>query len=258
MATPWKIRRTVDLEQPKQTTERLGILAFTGANRAHELIITVQAKGRPVTLGSTTRILAHFLRSGEEIIVPGKTTENISVIRFPEAAYAIATRVSVLVSAEDKDAKIPLYAAVFEPGVGTENVIIDPEGILPTVSDLLAQIAAMEAATAAANNATGNANAAAQRATDAASTAAEATGDANAAAQRATDAAAGAQSWADATATAQTLAPGSAATVSVTTGTGGKKQFVYGIPRGDTGAQGPQGEKGDKGDPGKNGTARAR
>ena len=62
-------------------------------------------------------------------------------------------------------------------------------------------------------------------------------------------------SWENATAAATTLAPGSAATVSLTSGADGKK-LTFGIPRGETGAAGaagatgPQGPKGDKGDTG--------
>ena len=47
--------------------------------------------------------------------------------------------------------------------------------------------------------------------------------------------------WGNATATAQTLAPGSAATVNVNAGEDGGRQFLFGIPKG---------EKGDKGDTG--------
>lgn len=74
----------------------------------------------------------------------------------------------------------------------------------------------------------------------------------NAAAVGARDAAQDAQSavskadavtaaWSGASATAQTLTPGSAATVSVETDENGTKQFTFGIPRGEKGDTGPAG-----------------
>ena len=47
MATSWKIRRTVDLEEWERKAEYLGILAFTGAKNAHQLILTVLENDKP-------------------------------------------------------------------------------------------------------------------------------------------------------------------------------------------------------------------
>ena len=83
------------------------------------------------------------------------------------------------------------------------------------------------AAAAGANESSGSAQAAAQEARDAAQGAAAAAGEAG--------------KWGNATAQAQTLEPGSEATVSVTENAQGNKHITYGIPRG---------EKGEKGDTG--------
>ena len=159
MATPWKIRRAIDLEESEQKAEHLGILAFTGAKNAHQLILTVLENDRPVTFASATNVMAYFMRAGEKVTVKSSVTANVITIRFPAAAYAIQTRVSVLVCAENTDEKVPLYAAVFDPGNGSEDVIIDPDDVIPDVSEMLAQIEAAREATAAANQAAANANA---------------------------------------------------------------------------------------------------
>lgn len=93
-------------------------------------------------------------------------------------------------------------------------------------------------------------NSAISRANAAATTAAEATKDAEDALKKA-DEVTGA--WSGATATAQTLAPGSAATVSVGAGEGGEKQFTFGIPRGEKGEKGDKGETGARGEKGDKG-----
>ena len=54
------------------------------------------------------------------------------------------------------------------------------------------------------------------------------------------------KAWKNATASAQTLEPGEAATVTIEEKEG-VKHLAYGIPRGRDGAQGPQGPKGDTG-----------
>lgn len=71
---------------------------------------------------------------------------------------------------------------------------------------------------------------------------ATATSNANAAATQAAK-------WGSATVSAETLAEGSNATVTVSEANGAK-HITYGIPRGATGAQGAKGDKGDKGDTG--------
>ena len=144
MATPWKIRRTVDLEKWEQKAEHLGILAFTGAKNAHQMILTVFENDQPVSFASATNVMAYFIRAGEKVTIKCSVTANVITFRFPAAAYAIQTRVSVLVCAENTDEKVPLYAAVFDPGNGSENVIIDPDDVIPDVSKVLAQVEAAE------------------------------------------------------------------------------------------------------------------
>ena len=164
MATPWKIRRTIDIEEWEQKAEYLGILAFTGAKKAHQLILTIFENDQPVTFASATSIRAYFMRSGEQVMINGSVTANVITVKFPAAAYAIQTRVSVIICAENTDEKVPLYAAVFDLGNGSENVIVDPDDIIPDVSAVLAQGEAAQEAAAAANRAADAANEAAGRA----------------------------------------------------------------------------------------------
>ncbi|MBR3795325.1 MAG: hypothetical protein IKK34_04775 [Clostridia bacterium] len=158
MATSWKIRRTVDLEEWERKAEYLGILAFTGAKNAHQLILTVLENDKPFIFTDETNIMVYFLRAGEKVMIRGSVMANVVTVRFPAAAYAIQSRVSVLVCAENDDEIVPLYAAVFDPGKGSEDVIIDPEDII-ALPELLKHIETTKEATAAANQAASDANA---------------------------------------------------------------------------------------------------
>ena len=91
--------------------------------------------------------------------IKASVTANVVTVKFPAAAYAVQERVSVLVCLENTEEKVPLYAAVFDPGNGSEDVIIDPDDVIPDVSEMLAQIEAAKEAAAAANQAAANANA---------------------------------------------------------------------------------------------------
>lgn len=104
----------------------------------------------------------------------------------------------------------------------TADATYDPEGLIPSMDALLAMVETIEAAT-----------------------------------QEAKDAAAAASLWAGAQARAQTLAPGSAATVSIADANG-VRVITFGIPQGiqgPQGVQGPQGIQGPRGEPGKDGNS---
>lgn len=104
----------------------------------------------------------------------------------------------------------------------TADATYDPEGLIPSMDALLAMVETIEAAT-----------------------------------QEARDAAAEATLWANATVKTVTLAPGSAATVSIADANG-VRVITFGIPQGiqgPQGVQGPQGIQGPQGEPGKDGNS---
>ena len=103
----------------------------------------------------------------------------------------------------------------------SDGPLLDSSNVIPSIDDLLAKIEVMEAATEACVTATTNAN--------------TAKNSANTAATRANTAAAGAEGWANATASATKLAAGSNPTVKVTTASNGAKTITFGIPQGATG-----------------------
>lgn len=163
MAMPWKIRRTVDLEKWEQKAEHLGLLAYTGAKNAHHLILTVFENDKPVSFDGYN-VRAYFLRSGEKVMIQASVTSNVIAVKFPAAAYAIQTRVSLVVRAENTEDMIPLYGAVFDLACGDEPVTVDPDDLVMDISELLAEVDDMRAATADSKAATAGALTAAQEA----------------------------------------------------------------------------------------------
>lgn len=113
------------------------------------------------------------------------------------------------------------------------------------VADVNSKISEMNAAISGANGAASTAKTAAETANEKAADADATAQEAHAAAD---DAEAERAKWAGATAEANTLEPGSDATVTLSE-SGGVKKFTFGIPRGADGAQG------EKGDTGKSGVA---
>lgn len=136
------------------------------------------------------------------------------------------------------------YEAVFRPiGRPAPGEAVTPEQV--NAWDALVQEINLTLATM--NTAVSGANAAAEKANEGSKTAQAAAQAAENAADSAKAAgAAVTAAWKNATVSAQTLAPGAAATVTLSE-SGGVKHLAYGIPRGQDGARGPQGPKGETG-----------
>lgn len=128
-----------------------------------------------------------------------------------------------------------LYEAAFTPAARPVPSALVTEDQLNTWDVLVREI---NLTLASLNTALSGANAAAEKALEAE--------------QSAKAAEVSARKWADATAQAKTLEPGSEATVSVTEEEG-RKVITYGIPRGDVGPKGEDGARGEKGDRGEKG-----
>jgi len=136
---------------------------------------------------------------------------------------------------EERSRSKTMYTGSFTPisraAPGTEVTPDQRNAWDSLVAEVNLVLAKMNEAISGANAAAAGAKEAAQEAGEAAQTALAAAADAQAMTQ----------SWRGATAQAQTLDPGSDATVALEDGEDGMKRFLFGIPRGE------KGEKGDKG-----------
>lgn len=236
-----RLEYAVDLGKAIKKTY-IDTLFATEDNAAHELKVTILRNGEAVELASGAAVTAYFMRYSDNATatLTGGVSGNVASVTLNKACYSKAGQFAIILKVAAGDSISTVFYGEGTMHISSTDAIIDEENVIPSLSELLAQIVAMEAATAAAKSATSDAN--------------SATKSANDAAQSAKAAAQGAQGWASATATATGLAAGSAPTVEVNTAEDGRKVIALGIPKGDKGDKGEPGEKGEKGEPGKDGT----
>ena len=211
MAEPYKHIYKVDLNEPLKRFDVGDILA-SGDEKANSFEVAVCRDGLNVDLAGCA-VYGYFIRPNEETMkLDGTVNSNVVCVELSKSCYVYDGAFSFAIKVTGNG--ITQTVAVFDGLIvrTTSENIIDGDRALYGLEDLLAQIAATEAATNNANTAATSANTAATRANNAAS------------------------AIGNASASAETLATGQPATVSVN-----GMHFTFGLPRG---------EKGDKGDPG--------
>ena len=151
---PRIIRRTIELRRDAQDVERLGILAYTGNRQGHRLELTLTDGGAPADMSGFAARAIFLIGAGQamKLVADGEIAGSVVRVTFPEQAYA-AGQATVVVTAEAVGKSIPLYAGRYIVRSGEADVVIDPEDVVPDLTDLLAQMDVMEAATKAANEA---------------------------------------------------------------------------------------------------------
>lgn len=147
---------------------------------------------------------------GATLTVPGTLYANECRIVLTQACYDIPGLLSVVIKLTNGSTVTTLCALTATVYQSETDSIVDPEHVVPSISELLAQIDACRTATTNANSATTAADTAADRADDAAA------------------------AIEDMTATATASEPGSAAGVTVSE-VSGHYNLAFTIPRGATG-----------------------
>lgn len=216
-----------DLQKPMTVQELIGVM-FSADNAGNLVGVEVYDNGQAATLTGT--VMGYVIRAdGATLAVTGTLSGNKASIVLPASAYVVVGPLDIVIKiAITNTSTTTVGACRVYVQRSTTDTIVDPGHIIPSLEELLAQIAAMEAGTAAAN-------AAAAAATTAAGNANAKAGLADTAATRADAAAAALE---DMDASASTLTPGSPATAQITT-VSGHYRALFGIPKGDTGATGP-------------------
>ena len=202
---------------------------LTGDSQAHTFRLTVKRGGVNAAITGAS-VAAYFVRAdGVTVPITGSVEGSVALVTLPEGCYRVPGRFQLVVKLALDGAVSAVFWGDGAVAASDTDAILDEEGVIPSLDEVLAQVAAAEAAAASANSAASSANTAASSASTAASRA-------NAAA--ASIEAIGAE--------ATTLAPGSAATAAWST-VDGAKVLMIGVPQGIQGPQGPQGEPGKDG-----------
>lgn len=196
---------------------------LTGDSQAHTFRLAVKRGGGDAAITGAS-VAAYFVRAdGVTVPITGSVEGSVALVTLPEGCYRVPGRFQLVVKLALDGAVSAVFWGDGAVAASDTDAILDEEGVIPSLDEVLAQLAAAEAAAASANSAAASAQTAAARA-DAAALSIESLG-----------------------ADAETLAPGSAATASWAT-VDGAKVLMIGVPQGIQGPQGP------KGDPGKDGS----
>lgn len=182
MADNWILPQEIDLQRSIQAPQVWpDALIVCGDNKAHTWRVTIMDDGKPAALSGT--VTGYFIRGDNAtVVVTGKLTGNVATVTLTQSCYNVEGDMTAVMRLKTSDGLLTLAALVLPVRRMITDAIVDPEHIIPSLEDLLAQIERMEAGTEAAVNAAGSANTAAASANASASAADAAAADAGAAA----------------------------------------------------------------------------
>lgn len=233
-------KRRIDVDAEIQMTPLKSLYA-SGDKDAHIFELSLYRGAEEVDLSGASA-QSYFIRAdGYTVPIEGEISGNIVTLTLSEGCYYVVGNFNLIIKVSIGESRKSVFWGNGYVVRSMTDAIVDEENVIPSLDELLAQIAAAESAAKAANQAASAANSAATSAAQAASAADTNASAANSAAKAATAAASAASSAAtkidDMTITATGLAAGAAPTVELTE-VGGHYNIVLGLP------------KGDKGDPG--------
>ena len=179
-----------DLKKPV-TVQALQGVVFTADSAGNRVTVEVTDGGSPAALSGT--VTGYVIRAdGGTLAVTGTLSGNKASIVLPASAYAVPGPMQIAIRLTAGSVKTVLGACSGYVQRSTTDTVIDPGHVIPSLEELLAQIAVMEQATADAEAATSAANTAASNANTKANAANTAASNANTKAAAADTAAAAA------------------------------------------------------------------
>lgn len=233
-------KRRIDVDAEIQMTQLKSLYA-SGDKDAHIFELSLYRGAEEMDLSGASA-QGYFIRAdGYTVPITGAISGNIVTLTLSEGCYYVVGNFNLIIKVSIAESRKSVFWGNGYVVRSMTDAIVDEENVIPSLDELLAQIAAAESAAKAANQAASAANSAATSARQAASAAntnaSSANSAANAAKAAATTATEAATKIDDMTITATGLAAGAAPTAELTE-VGGHYNIVLGLP------------KGDKGDPG--------
>ena len=236
----------------------LRTLYASGDKNAHTFELSLYRNKEPLEINGAG-VIGYFIRAdGYTVPVDGTASGSVAKVTLSESCYAVVGQFNLIIKVTIGSERKAVFWGNGYVTRSQTDAIIDPSQTIPSLDELLAQIAATEAAAKAANQAASAANSAATSAAQAASAADANALAANSAANAATAAASAASAAAtkinDMTITATGLAAGAAPTAELTE-VDGHYNIVLGLPKGDKGDTGATPQIAVQGKTGEPGTA---
>lgn len=233
-------KRKIDVDAEIQMTPLKSLYA-SGDKDAHIFELSLCRGAEEVDLSGASA-QGYFIRAdGCTVPIAGTISGNIVTLTITEGCYYVVGNFNLIIKVSIGESRKSVFWGNGYVVRSMTDAIVDEENVIPSLDELLAQIAAAESAAKAANQAASAANSAATSAAQAAgaadTNASAANSAANAAKAAATTATEAATKIDDMTITATGLAAGAAPTAELTE-VDGHYNIVLGLPKGDKGAPG--------------------
>ena len=156
----------VDLAETIKKTY-LDTLFATEDNEAHRFDIALFKDKAQLNLPSGTAVNGYFIRYSDNATLPlgnGSVSGNVCSVTLKKACYNKSGQFAVIIKATDGDVINTVFYGEGTMFASSTDTVMDEENIIPSLEDLLAQIATIEAVTKDAKDAADAANAAAEHA----------------------------------------------------------------------------------------------
>lgn len=233
-------KRRIDVDADIQMTPLKSLYA-SGDKDAHVFELTLYRGTEEMDLSGASA-QGYFIRAdGYTVPITGTISGNVVTLTLSEGCYYVVGNFNLIIKVSTAESRKSVFWGNGYVVRSMTDAIVDEENVIPSLDELLAQIAATESAAKAANQAASAANSAATSARQAASAAganaSAANSAANAAKAAATTATEAATKINNMTITATGLAAGAAPTAKLTE-VDGHYNIVLGLPKGDKGDTG--------------------
>lgn len=233
-------KRRIDVDAEIQMTPLKSLYA-SGDKDAHIFELSLYRGAQEMDLSGASA-QGYFIRAdGYTVPITGAISGNVVTLTLSESCYYVVGNFNLIIKVSIGEIRKSVFWGNGYVVRSMTDAIVDEENVIPSLDELLAQIAAAESAAKAANQAASAARSAATSAAQAASAAGTNASAANSAANAAEAAASAASAAAtkinDMTITATGLAAGAAPTAELTE-VDGHYNIVLGLPKGDKGDTG--------------------